>query len=84
MMNMARALMMMGEARIPEAFEAYEVRLDPNLPDAMQVAVDAPRWEPKTQDPKGKRILIVGEQGIADELVFSNCVQDLIDAVGPA
>lgn len=83
MMNMARALMMMGEARIPEAFEAYEVRLDPNLPDAMQVAVDAPRWEPKTQDPKGKRILIVGEQGIADELVFSNCVQDLIDAVGP-
>jgi tetratricopeptide (TPR) repeat protein len=83
MMNMARALMLMGQARIPEGFEAYEVRLDPNLPDAMGVAVDAPRWDPKTQDVAAKRILIVGEQGIADELVFSNCVQDLIDAVGP-
>ncbi|RZJ28825.1 MAG: tetratricopeptide repeat protein, partial [Brevundimonas sp.] len=83
MMNMALALMKMGQAMIPDAFDAYEVRLDPNLPDAMQVAVDAPRWDPKTQDPAGKRVLIVGEQGIADELVFSNCVQDLIDAVGP-
>ncbi|WP_439471832.1 tetratricopeptide repeat protein [Brevundimonas sp.] len=83
MMNMARALMLMGEARIPEGFEAYEVRLDRNFPDALHVAVDAPRWDPKTQEIAGKRILIVGEQGIADELVFSNCVQDLIDAVGP-
>lgn len=83
MMNMALALMKMGQAMIPEAFEAYEVRLDPNLPDAMQVAVDAPRWNPKTDDVAGKRVLVVGEQGIADELVFSNCLQDLIDAVGP-
>lgn len=83
MMNMARALMLMGEARIPEAFEAYEVRLDPNLPDAMHVAVDAPRWDPKTEDIAGKRVLVVGEQGIADELVFANCMNDIIEAVGP-
>ena len=83
MMNMARALMLMGEARIPEGFEAYEVRLDANLPDAMQVAVDAPRWDPKTQDIRGKRVLVVGEQGIADELVFANALPDLIEAVGP-
>ncbi len=83
MMNMARALMLMGEARIPEAFEAYEVRLDPNLPDAMHVAVEAPRWDPKTEDIRGKRVLVVGEQGIADELVFANCLNDIIEAVGP-
>lgn len=83
MMNMARALLLMGEARIPEGFEAYEVRLNPNLPDALQVAVDAPRWDPKTQDVAGKRVLVVGEQGIADELVFANCLNDLIEAVGP-
>ena len=83
MMNMARALMLMGEARIPEGFEAYEVRMDPNLPDAMHVAVDAPRWNPTTESVAGKRVLVVGEQGIADELVFSNCVPDLIEAVGP-
>lgn len=83
MMNMARALMMMAQARIPEGFEAYEVRLDPHLPDAMQVAVPAPRWDPSSQDIRGKRLLVVGEQGIADELVFANCLNDVIEAVGP-
>ena len=75
--------MSMGEARIPEAFEAYEARLDPNLPDAMYVALEAPRWDPKTEAIEGKRVLVVGEQGIADELVFANCLNDVIEAVGP-
>jgi tetratricopeptide (TPR) repeat protein len=70
MMTMARALLLMTLGRIPEGFETYEVRLDPHLPEAMRVAVEAPRWDPKTQDVRGKRLLIVGEQGIADELVF--------------
>ncbi|MGV9010243.1 tetratricopeptide repeat protein [Brevundimonas sp.] len=82
MMRMARALMMMGLAKIPEGFDAYEVRLDPALPDAMRVAVDAPRWDPKTEAIAGKRLLVVGEQGIADELVFANALADVLDAVG--
>ncbi len=83
MMNMARALMLMGEARIPEGFEAYEVRFDSNLPDAMRVAVPAPRWNPAGEDIRGRRLLVVGEQGIADELIFANCLADVIEAVGP-
>ncbi len=83
MMNMARALMLMGEARIPEGFEAYEIRLDPHMPEAMRVAVNAPRWDPKTEDLRGKRLLIVGEQGLADEMVFGACIGDVIEAVGP-
>ena len=83
MMNMARALMLMGEARLPEAFEAYEVRFDPNLPDALRVAVPAPRWKPAEEDIRGRRLLVVGEQGIADELIFANCLADVIEAVGP-
>lgn len=83
MMKMARALMMMGEAMLPEAFEAYEARLDPSLPDAMRVAVPCARWNPREHDIRGKRLLVVGEQGIADELVFANCLNDVIEAVGP-
>lgn len=83
MMGMARAMLLMTLGRIPEGFEAYEVRLDPQLPDAMRVAVDAPRWNPKTTDIAGKRLLIVGEQGIADEMVFGTCIGDAIRAVGP-
>ena len=82
MMNMARAMLLMTLGRIPEGFDAYEVRLDPHLPEAMRVAVDAPRWDP-TDDIRGKRLLIVGEQGIADEMVFGTCIGDAIEAVGP-
>ena len=83
MMQMARAMLLMTLGRIPEGFEAYEVRLDPHLPEAMRVAVDAPRWDPKTEDLRGKRLLIVGEQGLADEMVFGTCIGDAIAAVGP-
>ncbi|WP_298743671.1 tetratricopeptide repeat protein [uncultured Brevundimonas sp.] len=83
MMSMARAMLLMTLGRIPEGFEAYEVRLDPHLPEAMRVAVDAPRWDPKTEDVRGKRLLIVGEQGIADEMVFGTCIGDAVEAVGP-
>ncbi|MFA4893550.1 tetratricopeptide repeat protein [Brevundimonas sp.] len=83
MMTMARAMLLMTLGRIPEGFEAYEVRLDPHLPEAMRVAVEAPRWDPKTEDIRGKRLLIVGEQGIADEMVFGTCIGDAIEAVGP-
>lgn len=83
MMTMARAMLLMTLGRIPEGFEAYEVRLDPHLPEAMRVVLEAPRWNPKSEDIRGKRLLIVGEQGIADEMVFGTCIGDAIAAVGP-
>lgn len=83
MMTMARALLLMTLGRIPEGFEAYEARLDPHLPEAMRVAVDAPRWDGGADALAGRRLLIVGEQGIADEMVFGSCIGDAIAAVGP-
>lgn len=83
MMRMARAMTLMGLGRLKEGFDAYEARLDPEMPEAMHVVVDAPRWNPETQDIRGKRLLVVGEQGIADEMVFGGCLPDVIDAVGP-
>lgn len=84
MMRMARAMLLMGMGRLKEGFEAYEVRLDPEMPEAMRVVVDAPRWDPAATDIRGKRLLVVGEQGIADEMVFGTCLPDVIEAVGPA
>ncbi|WP_269514023.1 tetratricopeptide repeat protein [Brevundimonas subvibrioides] len=84
MMRMARAMTLMGMGRLKDGFEEYEVRLDPEMPEAMLVAVDAPRWDPTTQDIAGKRLLVVGEQGIADEMVFGGCLPDVMEAVGPA
>ena len=83
MMTMARAMLLMTLGRIPEGFEAYEVRLDPHMPEAMRPVVEAPRWKPEAEGIRGKRLLILGEQGIADEMVFGTCIGDAIDAVGP-
>ncbi|GAA0619922.1 glycosyltransferase FlmG [Brevundimonas kwangchunensis] len=82
MMRMARAMLLMSLGRIPEGFEAYEVRLDRSIPDAMRVAIDAPRWRPEDEDIRGRRLMVVGEQGIADEMLFGTCLTDLVDAVG--
>lgn len=83
MMTMARAMLLMGAGRLKEGFDAYEVRLNPDMPEAMRVVVDAPRWEPETQPLAGRRLLVVGEQGIADEMLFGTCLPDVIEAVGP-
>jgi len=83
MMRMARAMLLMSMGRLKAGFDAYEVRLDPEMPEAMRVVVDAPRWDPAKEDIRGKRLLVVGEQGIADEMVFGTCLPDVIEAVGP-
>jgi len=83
MMRMARAMVLMGLGRLKEGFDAYEVRLDPEMPEAMHVVVNAPRWDPEAESIRGKRLLVVGEQGIADEMVFGTCLPDVIEAVGP-
>lgn len=83
MMNMSRAMTLMGMGRLREGFEAYEIRLAPEMAESVHFVVDAPRWDPAAQDLAGKRVLIVGEQGIADEMVFGGCIPDVIEAVGP-
>ncbi|WP_156367844.1 tetratricopeptide repeat protein [Brevundimonas sp. Leaf363] len=82
MMKMAHAMQLMAMGRIGEGFAAYDVRLDPALPDAVRPVIDAPRWDGATPL-EGRRILVLGEQGLADEMVFGSCLPDLIDAVGP-
>lgn len=81
MMRMARAMTLMGMGRIPEGFHEYEVRLDPDMPDAMQVVTGSPRRTDEAL--AGRSVLIVGEQGLADEMVFGGCVGDVVEAVGP-
>ncbi|MBU1346190.1 MAG: tetratricopeptide repeat protein [Alphaproteobacteria bacterium] len=83
MMRMARAMVLMGLGRLKDGFEAYEARLDPEMPEAMRVVIDAPRWTPQSQPLAGRRILVMGEQGIADEMVFGGCLPDVLEAVGP-
>lgn len=82
MMRLARSTILLNLGRVAEGWDDYEARLDPNFADFTIVMVDRPRWTPQT-DLAGKSLLIVGEQGLGDEVLFANVLPDVIEALGP-
>jgi hypothetical protein len=82
MMRLARSTILIGLGRIGEGWDDYEARLDPQFNASTQFAVDAPRWEPGA-DLAGKSLLVVGEQGLGDEILFANTLPDVIERLGP-
>jgi tetratricopeptide (TPR) repeat protein len=79
--NHSRGVCLMGMGRLEEGFREYEIRNSPRFRSYVQHVLTAPRWEGEPL--AGKRLLIVGEQGLGDELMFATVIPDLIDAVGP-
>jgi tetratricopeptide (TPR) repeat protein len=83
MMQLARATTLIAAGRLDEGWDAYEVRLDPRFPDTTRFMIDRPRWTPDA-DVHGKSVLVVGEQGLGDEILFANVLPDLVEAMGPS
>jgi Tfp pilus assembly protein PilF len=82
MMLLARSTILMGVGRIGEGWDAYEARLHPQFSEHTQFMVNRPRWEPGA-DLAGKSLLVVGEQGLGDEVLFANLLPDVIERLGP-
>jgi tetratricopeptide (TPR) repeat protein len=82
MMRLARASMMIACGDLERGWEEYEVRLDPQFANVTHFMIDRPRWTPDA-DVRGKSVLVVGEQGLGDEILFANVLPDLIEALGP-
>jgi tetratricopeptide (TPR) repeat protein len=82
MMYLARSTMLHCAGRIGEGWDAYESRLHPRFAGRTAFAIDRPRWEPGA-DLAGKSLLVVGEQGLGDEILFANLLPDLIERLGP-
>jgi tetratricopeptide (TPR) repeat protein len=82
MMRLARALALIASGDAAAGWDFYESRLEPNFPDATAFLIDRPRWTAAT-DVAGKSMLVVGEQGLGDEILFANVLPDLIEALGP-
>jgi tetratricopeptide (TPR) repeat protein len=83
MMRLARSTMLLNVGRIGEGWDVYEARLDPRFSDVTHFMIDRPRWTPDTEL-SGKSLLIMGEQGLGDEVLFTNLLPDVIEALGPA
>lgn len=81
-MKMAKALTQLMLGDLVDGFETYEARFDPSLSEAVAFQELGERWTP-SDDLTGKTLLIYGEQGLGDEILFANLLQDVIDAVGP-
>jgi tetratricopeptide (TPR) repeat protein len=82
MMRLARSTMLLSAGRVGEGWDAYEARLDPMFADVTHFMCDKPRWSPEA-DLAGKSLLVFGEQGLGDEVMFANYLPDLIEALGP-
>jgi tetratricopeptide (TPR) repeat protein len=83
MMRFARAQMLLVGGRIVEGWDAYETRFAPQFAGRASFVVNRPVWTPEA-DLAGKSMLIIGEQGLGDEVMFANYLPDLIAALGPA
>ena len=77
----ARAISLIGLGRLDEAWDAYECRNDPRYNNATTFSIPLPKWDGEPLE--GKKILLVGEQGLGDEVMFMNMGHDLIDKLGP-
>ena len=82
MMMFARATMLVASGRLGEGWDAYEVRLAPRHVDVTHFAVDDAPWTP-TESLEGRTLLVFGEQGLGDEVLFANALPDAISALGP-
>ena len=77
----ARAISLIGLGRLDEAWDAYECRNNPRYSSATTFSIPLPKWDGEPLE--GKKILVVGEQGLGDEVLFMNMGHDLIDRLGP-
>jgi tetratricopeptide (TPR) repeat protein len=80
--RMAKALTQLLVGDLAGGFETYEVRFDPALEGAVRFNEFGQRWAPGDAL-SGRTLLVYGEQGLGDEVLFANVLNDTLDALGP-
>lgn len=80
-MEFARATLLLALGRVAEGWRAYEARFSPEIADAPLFHIPAVRWA--GEDLRGKTVLVVAEQGLGDEVMFSNMLPDILEMLGP-
>ena len=78
--GLSQAYLALG--RLQEGWTAHLSRFDPVSPVNMLIAIEAPRWD-GDGELRGKRVLLMGEQGLGDEVLYMNGAADFIKLVGP-
>src|SRR5207244_10859271 len=74
-----RALVWLAQGNLAQGWPAYEWRLQ-QAPSLLSLGFPLPRWDGSSL--QGRTILVWGEQGVGDELLFASCVPDLLTQAG--
>jgi tetratricopeptide (TPR) repeat protein len=82
MMRLARSSYLLAMGRLAEGWDDYEARLSSQFADVTHFLVDRPPWKPGAKV-AGKTVLVLGEQGLGDEILFANTLPDLAERIGP-
>jgi tetratricopeptide (TPR) repeat protein len=82
MMRLARSNYLLALSRVGEGWDEYEARMSPQFADVTHFNIERPRWQPG-DDLAGKTLLVIGEQGLGDEVLFGNVLPDVIEKLGP-
>jgi Flp pilus assembly protein TadD len=82
MMRLARSTMLHCVGRIGEGWDEYESRIHSHFSGRTAFAINRPLWAPGAEL-AGKSFLVVCEQGLGDEVLFSNVLPDVIERLGP-
>jgi tetratricopeptide (TPR) repeat protein len=82
MMRLARSTMLIARGDLAQGWSAYDARLSHHYSTGTTFLIDRPTWTPDA-DLDGRTLLLVGEQGLGDEVLFANVLPDVVKALGP-
>lgn len=78
------SMALMADGQLEEGWALYERRMHPLYKRRVEFVVQAPFWSgADPQEVHGKRLLLVGEQGLGDEIMHAGALKEALDLVGP-
>lgn len=77
-----RAQVKLAAGDLAPGWADYRARLDPDFPKAPHYVAPGRAWTPEDRL-EGAHMLIIGEQGLGDEIMFAGMIPDVLAALGP-